>query len=564
MSFDQFIYERPDMKQLSNRVNTLLDEFDGTQNIAHLLKIITQINAVKSDFMTMYNLAYIRHTTNTHDEFYEKENAFFDAAVPEYDALNNHFFKRLLNHPQKEALEKKLGSQLFKIAEQSLKTFSDDVLEDLKLENELGSKYIKLKATAVIDVEGKNYNLSSIYALEVDNNRATRKKAVNKKWDFYRNNQEKIDDIFDQLVKVRHKIALKLGFENFIELGYARMLRTDYNEDMVKIFRQEVLENIVPVAKKLYQRQAKRLNLENLHYYDENFQFLSGNAKPVGSPEEIIDNAAQMYHELSEETSIFFDFMRKNKLMNLLAKDGKSTGGYCTFIENYQAPFIFSNFNGTSADIDVLTHEAGHAFQVFSSKDTSLIEYNWPTYEACEIHSMSMEYFAWPWMELFFKENADKYRFAHMVSSLLFLPYGVAVDEFQHFIYKNPYICTQERHEAWRNIEKKYLPHKTYDSNDFLEKGGYWQKQSHIFVSPFYYIDYALASACAFQFWKKDRANHDEAWNDYLRLCKAGGSRSFLELVKLANLKSPFEKGTLKSLVKEIEQWLLSVNDQKL
>ncbi len=564
MSFDQFIYERPDMKQLSNRVNTLLDEFDGTQNIAHLLKIITQINAVKSDFMTMYNLAYIRHTTNTHDEFYEKENAFFDAAVPEYDALNNHFFKRLLNHPQKEALEKKLGSQLFKIAEQSLKTFSDDVLEDLKLENELGSKYIKLKATAVIDVEGKNYNLSSIYALEVDNNRATRKKAVNKKWDFYRNNQEKIDDIFDQLVKVRHKIALKLGFENFIELGYARMLRTDYNEDMVKIFRQEVLENIVPVAKKLYQRQAKRLNLENLHYYDENFQFLSGNAKPVGSPEEIIDNAAQMYHELSEETSIFFDFMRKNKLMNLLAKDGKSTGGYCTFIENYQAPFIFSNFNGTSADIDVLTHEAGHAFQVFSSKDTSLIEYNWPTYEACEIHSMSMEYFAWPWMELFFKENADKYRFAHMVSSLLFLPYGVAVDEFQHFIYKNPYICTQERHEAWRNIEKKYLPHKTYASNDFLEKGGYWQKQSHIFVSPFYYIDYALASACAFQFWKKDRANHDEAWNDYLRLCKAGGSRSFLELVKLANLKSPFEKGTLKSLVKEIEQWLLSVNDQKL
>lgn len=564
MSFNQFIYERPDMKQLSNRVNTLLGKFDVCSNVNELLDIIEQINAAKSDFMTMYNIAYIRHSTDTHDKFYEKENAFFDASVPLYDSLNNRFFEHLLKHPQRAALEEKLGTQLFKIAEQSLKTFSEEVLEDLKLENELGSKYIKLKAAATIDIEGKNYNLSSIYALEVDKDRSTRKQAVDKKWGFYQDNQPKIDDIFDQLVKIRHKIAQKLGFDNFIELGYARMLRTDYNEDMVKVFRQEVLDNIVPVAKDLYQRQANRLDLDNLHYYDENFQFASGNAKPIGDPDKIIDNATQMYEELSPETATFFNYMKDNNLMNLLAQDGKSTGGYCTFIENYKAPFIFSNFNGTSADIDVLTHEAGHAFQVFSSKDSSILEYNWPTYEACEIHSMSMEYFAWPWMELFFGQHADKYRFAHMVSSLLFLPYGVAVDEFQHFIYKHPNISPEERHEAWRNIEKKYLPHKNYHTNEFLEKGGYWQKQSHIFVSPFYYIDYALASACAFQFWKKDKEDHDKAWSDYLRLCKAGGSRSFLELVELANLNSPFKKGTLKSLVKEIEEWLLSIDDSKL
>ena len=551
------------MEQLANRVNTLLETFESSRSISELHQIIDQINAFKADFMTMYNLAYIRHSSNTHDKYYEKENAFFDKSVPEYDALNNQFYAHLLRHPLKAELTKAFGTRLFKIAEQSLKTFSDEVLEDLKLENELGSKYVKLKATAKIDFDGKNYNLSSIYALEVDKNQATRKTAVEKKWAFFKDHQKTIDDIFDQLVKVRHKIAQKLGYKDFIELGYARMQRTDYNEEMVNVFRQEVQEHIVPIANKLYQRQKNRLNLDSLHYYDENFQFLSGNAQPIGSEEEIIAKASRMYHELSEETATFFDFMRENDLMDLLSKDGKSTGGYCTFIENHKAPFIFSNFNGTSADIDVLTHEAGHAFQVFSSRDSAVIEYNWPTYEACEIHSMSMEYFAWPWMELFFEENADKYRFSHMASSLLFLPYGVAVDEFQHFIYKNPYIGTEERNEAWRKIEKKYLPHRNYAGNEFLESGGFWQKQSHIFVSPFYYIDYALASTCAFQFWKKDRKNHTAAWADYLRLCQAGGSRSFLELVDLANLKSPFEKGILKPLVNEIETWLLSIDDSK-
>ncbi len=563
MSFHHYTYQRPNMEQFSTKIDELLALFERERSIEELSRIISRINALKSNFTTMYNIAYIRHTTNTTDKFYEEENAFFDIAVPQYDAINNRFYKHLIKHPKRRQLEEKFGSQLFRLAAQNLKTFSEEILEDLEEENKLSSKYIKLKATAKIDIEGKNYNLSSIYALEVDKNRAVRKKAVEKKWTFYEKNQKEIDDIFDQLVKIRHQIAQKLGYENFIELGYARMNRTDYNEEMVKVFRQEVLEHIVPIANTLYKRQAKRLNLDDLYYYDENFQFPSGNAKPLGSPEQIIEMASKMYHELSRETATFFDFMIENDLMNLLAKDGKATGGYCTFIEDYKAPFIFSNFNGTSADIDVLTHEAGHAFQVFSSRDSEVLEYNWPTYEACEIHSMSMEYFAWPWMELFFGEQADKYRYAHMVSSLLFLPYGVAIDEFQHFIYKNPYICAEDRHEAWRQIEQKYLPHKKYADNNFLTMGGYWHKQSHIFVTPFYYIDYALASVGAFQFWKKDRASHERAWADYLRLCQAGGSRSFLELISLANLESPFQKGMLQTIVKEIEEWLLSIDDAK-
>ena len=341
------------------------------------------------------------------------------------------------------------------------------------------------------------------------------------------------------------------------------MLRSDYDAKMVANFRQQILDYVVPICNELYQRQQNRLELNELAYYDLGFRFASGNPKPQGSPQWIINHARTMYADLSPETKEFFDFMMENELMDLVNKEGKATGGYCSFIGKYKAPYIFSNFNGTSGDIDVLTHEAGHAFQVYSSREIGIGEYNWPTYEACEIHSMSMEFFTWPYMELFFKHETDKYKFAHLAGALKFLPYGVAVDEFQHAIYENPEMAPEERNQTWRNIEKKYLPHIKYGDNSFLESGGFWQKQSHIFSTPFYYIDYTLAQVCAFQFWKKDRENHQQAWHDYVGLCKAGGSQSFLELVKLAKLKSPFEDGCVDSVTRFIKNWLDQVDDSQ-
>jgi M3 family oligoendopeptidase len=271
-----------------------------------------------------------------------------------------------------------------------------------------------------------------------------------------------------------------------------------------------------------------------------------------------------MYAELSNETREFFNFMIENELMDLVSKKGKAGGGYCTYINKYKSPFIFSNFNGTAGDIDVLTHEAGHAFQVYSSRAYEVPEYGFPTNEACEIHSMSMEFFTWPWMELFFKEDTDKYKFSHLGGALMFIPYGVAVDEFQHFVYENPEVTPAERKKAWRDIEKKYLPHRDYEENDYLERGGFWHQQSHIFLDPFYYIDYTLAQICALQFWKRANNGDHKAWDDYVTLCKEGGSKPFLKLVKIANLKSPFENGCVKSVISDIEAWLNSIDDRLL
>jgi M3 family oligoendopeptidase len=333
---------------------------------------------------------------------------------------------------------------------------------------------------------------------------------------------------------------------------------------MVKTYREQIKQHIVPLATELRKRQAKRIGVDELKFYDESFNFPSGNAQPKGDATWILQHGKTMYHELSKETKEFIDFLLDRHLMDVEAKKGKASGGYCTYIDNYQAPFIFSNFNGTSGDIDVLTHEAGHAFQVYSSRHFTVPEYLWPTLEACEIHSMSMEFFTWPWMHLFFEEDTDKYKFTHLTGALLFLPYGVAVDEFQHFVYEHYEASPEERKKKWRELEQTYLPHRDYDGLDYLERGGFWQRQGHIYSDPFYYIDYTLAQICALQFWKRSQENHDQAWEDYLHLCQLGGSLPFTELVKEAKLLSPFAEGCVASTIQPIREWLNQINDKAL
>ena len=564
MSFENYTYVRPNLEEVTVTFDALLERFKSAASVEEQSEAMHEINALRNDIGTMFNLCYIRHSIDTNDEFYKQEQDYMDEIQPEVEGLATKYYQALVESTFRRELEEKWGKQLFALAEGQLKTFKPEIVPLLQKENRLSTEYTKLIASAKIDFEGEERTLTQLQPFTESTDRDMRKRANEARFGFLAEHQAELDRIFDDLVKVRTEIAQKLGYNNFVELAYYRMMRTDYNAEMVANFRQQVKDFIVPIATKLKARQQERIGLNQLKYYDEGFIFKTGNAVPKGSPEWIIENGQKMYEELSEETGSFFRFMQDNNLMDLVAKKGKAAGGYCTFIENNKAPFIFSNFNGTSGDIDVLTHEAGHAFQVYSSRHFEIPEYYWPTYEACEIHSMSMEFFTWPWMELFFKEDTDKYKFSHLSEALLFLPYGVSVDEFQHWIYENPTATPKERNLQWREIEKKYLPHKDYDGNEYLENGCFWQRQSHIYNSPFYYIDYTLAQICAFQFWKRSRENQEEAWNDYVNLCKLGGSMSFTKLVEAANLISPFENGCVESVVGEIENWLNSIEDKKL
>ncbi len=564
MKFEEMTYERPDIEQVEKQFGELLTKFENAGTADAQNAVMKEINDLRVEVETMGTLAQVRHSIDTNDQFYDAENDYFDENQPRMQALSTQFYQALVKSPFRSELEQSWGKQLFRLAEMTVKTFDPVILADLQKENKLASDYDRLIASAKIDFEGEERNLAQMGPFLTSPDREMRKRAYEARYNFFIKHQDELDEIYDGLVKTRTELARKLGYKTFTELGYLRLSRSDYNAEMVANFRKQVEEFIVPVATALRERQKERIGVDALRYYDEGFKFPSGNPKPHGDPDWIVDKGKRMYMELSPETDEFFTVMTDNHLMDLVSKKGKNAGGYCTGLGKYKVPFIFSNFNGTFGDVTVLTHEAGHAFQSYSSRHFELPEYGFPTMESAEIHSMSMEFFTWPWMDLFFEEETEKFKFMHLADALQFIPYGVAVDEFQHFVYENPDVSPGERRAAWRRIEKKYLPHRNYEGNDYLESGAFWHQQGHIFGVPFYYIDYTLAQICAFQFWKKANEDRERAWADYLNLCKQGGSKSFLELVQTANLISPFDTGCVESVIGDIEAWLDGVNDSRL
>jgi len=564
MNFNDYKYERIDIDAVKKQFEELIDSFKKADNAEKQYEIMDKVINLRNYIDTMTTLVSIRHSINTADDFYDKENDYCDEISPLLYGFTTDFYEALVTSKFRKELEDKYGKFLFDQAECSLKTFSEEVIPQLQEENKLSSKYDKLIASAKIPFDGEERTLSQMVPYTQSKDRNIRKDAAKKVAEFFSANKHEFDEIYDKLVKVRTEIAHKLGFKNYVELAYARLRRLDYNAQDVAGYRKQVLENIVPLHSELRERQAKRLGIDKLKFYDEPIKFNSGNADPHGDPEWILNHGKTMYRELSKETDEFFTFMTENNLLDLLSKKGKNSGGYCTYIPDYKSPFIFANFNGTAHDIDVLTHEAGHAFQVYESRGYEIPEYLWPSYEACEIHSMSMEFLTWPWMGLYFENDEDKYKFIHLSEALLFIPYGVTVDEFQHWVYENPEATPEERRNKWLETERKYLPTRDYGEIDELKEGIFWFRQGHIFGTPFYYIDYTLAQVCAFQFWIKSRENREKAWEEYLNLCRLGGSKPFFELMKAANLKNPFNEGTIASVIPKIREFLDSIDDMKM
>ena len=565
MKFTDYTYSRPNYDDIKVKMADLTKKLAVAASTEEARQIVQDITAISSAVDTQMNLWSIRHSIDMRDEFYNQETVFWNEHNPLFDELWTNYYRVIVDSPYRPDLADLLPETFFMLAENRLQTFSSDAIPLFQKENELVDQYNNLMATAQLDFRGQTYNLSQMGLFNQSIDRATRKEAAETMTSFFEKHETDFDRIYDQLIKTRHEIATTLGFKDYVEYGYKMMNRFDYNRDMVKVYREEILKHVVPAVQKLRQRQAKRIQVPDLKYYDLLLEFLDGNATPKGSPEELVALAQKMYQELSPETGQFFDFMVEHDLLDLLAKEGKDTGGYCTYIADYQSPFIFANFNGTSADIDVLTHEAGHAFQVFRSRWIPSPEVIWPTYESCEIHSMSMEFITWPWMESFFKDQVNKYKFSHLASALFFLPYGVLVDHFQHEVYEHPDMSPEERKATWRRLADLYVPDRDDSESDFLSRGGFWFRQGHIFASPFYYIDYTLAQVCALQFWKRTQVDQDPtAWEDYLRICDLGGTKTFLQIVEAARLQSPFKEGALESTITAAMSYLDSIDDTEL
>lgn len=535
------------------RINADLDRSKTTADKRAALQQWEDLRRRLESWSAITSLHFSQDTTN---EAYKQAQEYRDELQPKLTALEIAMKRRLLNSEDRDELEQILGKQAFGLWSADVTTFEPAIEADLVQESKLVNQYVELLASAKIEFQGETLNLSGIRKYTQDSDRSIRHAAEEARWNFFDRHKSQLDSIYDRLVKLRHQMAQKLGYDNYIGLGYQRMQRIDYTAADVANYRDEVVAKVVPLAQKIIDRKAQKLDLERMYFWDEAVFDLQGNPQPQGDLNWMLQQAQKMFDALHPELGSFFAMMVAGNLVDLETRPGKAGGGFCTGFPTVGVPYIFANFNRTKDDVEVFTHEMGHAFQAWQSRGLPLTDYLWPTLESCEIHSMSLEFLTRSQMDKFFGDDAERFREIHLAESILFLPYGCAVDHFQHLVYANPEASPQERNQMWQQMEARYLPWRNYGDLQHPAEGGLWQEKQHIYCYPFYYIDYTLALCCAMQFWVKAEADLDTTLTEYIALCQRGGNAPFQSLVRSANLVSPFESGSLANVVDRAQEFL--------
>ena len=554
--FAEIQVETPTIEQVTAEyaeINQVLDQASTIQEKQTALQQWEDLRRRLDSWSALTSLHFSQDTAN---EAYKQAQSDRDELQPKLTALEVAMKQRLLNDQNRAELESIIGKQAFSLWSADVTTFEPAIESDLVQESKLVNQYVQLLASAKIQFEGKTVNLSEIRRYTQNSDRQTRYAAEKARWNFFSQHQSQLDSIYDRLVTLRHQMAQKLGYENYIGLGYKRMQRIDYTEADVAGYRNEVVDKVVPLAQKIIAQKAQHLNLDRVCFWDESVFDLQGNPQPQGDHDWMLQQAQSMFDAMHPELGSFFSMMVAGNFIDLKTRPNKAGGGFCTGFPTVGVPYIFANFNGTKGDVEVFTHEMGHAFQAWQSRNLPLIDYLWPTLESCEIHSMSLEFLTWSQMDKFFGQDAARFRSIHLAESILFLPYGCAVDHFQHLVYSNPQATPQERNQMWQQMEQRYLPWRYYGDLKYPQQGGLWQEKQHIYCYPFYYIDYTLALCCALQFWLKANLNFELALSEYIRLCQQGGKAPFQSLVNSANLTSPFKAGSLANVVAQAQEFL--------
>ena len=556
MKVSELPYRRVTLEEVRNVMEDVLTRIKNASSAEDILAAREDYLKLSLEFHTNTALAYMRYSINTVDEYYVAENSYYDEIGPAAQDYNVQYASLLLDSPFRTELEERLSPVLFRSMEVERKSMSSAIVEDMIEENKLVREYSDLMSGMEFTFRGETMPRAMLMKYAKSEDRETRKECYEVLGRGLKEHQEQLDSIYDRMVHVRDRMAKKMGYKNFVELGYYRMGRLCYDEEKVKVFRENILRDVVPVVSRLRTENAKRLGIDRYMLYDDGVIIPGGDPCPFGK-DEIFAAAKRMYHAMGDETGAFIDMMLENEAFDVDSRKNKWGGGYCTEFAKFKQPFILANFNGTAGDVDVVTHEAGHALNAFLIADNRFaLELGCGGMETAETHSMSMEFFAWPYMEQFFGEDADKYRFMHALESFSFLPYGTMVDAFQHIVYENPDMTPAERRQAWLDLERRFRPHISMDGIPFLEEGARWQYQMHIYEMPFYYIDYCLAQTAAFCFLLASLEDYDDAFRRYLRLSRQGGEKVWTDLLTEAGFPSPFEPGALKTLAERVETLL--------
>ena len=558
MKFNEMTYTRPDIDALLARCRELAAKAAAAPDGDALIRLYYEQSEAFAEYNTAANLANIHYTCDTRDTYWKAEQDFFDANGPAVTNASVEISRAFLANPHVDALTEKFGSTCVAGMKNAVLSMDDRTVELQQQFNALVSRYQQIYGGALVVLDGKQLTIPQLGPYKEDLDPAVRRAAYEAEAGYFDAHRAELDELYGQIVQNLNAQARVMGYHDYSELSYVRMNRIGYGPEEIKKFRDQVANDVVPQLQKVMALRAKRTGIAHPAFTDLPILFRDGNPKPIPGYKARMDAARTMYHELSPETAEFIDFMQDNELFDVESRPGKMSGGYMTSLPSYKAPFIFANWNNTSGDVDVLTHECGHAFEGYVAERNPKVpaDLECPGMESAEIHSMAMEFLTAPWHHLLFSKDTDKYALLHAEDSFVFLAYGCEVDEFQHIMYQNPDLTPDERNAEWLKLEKKYRPWIDFDNLPFYGRGAGWQRQLHIYECPFYYIDYCLSTMAALQFFLLSLTDHKDAWERYLRLVRRAGMASYTELLETAGLKVPFEEGSIKGIAQQMTDWL--------
>jgi oligoendopeptidase F len=517
--------------------------------LEHWLQDVSELEAVISEDACWRQ---IKMTCDTTNKEYEEAFTYFCMEIePKMKPYGFELNKKLLACPFTKELDNSIYFPYLRNVDNAAKLYREEnvpLQADLNL---LAQQYGVISGAMAVEVDGKEYTLQQAAKLLQSPDRALRETVFTKVATRRVQDKDKLNELFDQLLTIRHQVAVNAGFDNYRDYKFSELGRFDYTIEDCFAFHDAVREHIMPLQAMFIKHRQKRLGLDTMRPWD-------GDAEPTGTEplhpfkdgQELVTKAEEVFDKLGPYFSGCLKTMQQMQRLDLESRKGKAPGGYNCPLPETGVPFIFMNAAGTMSDVITMMHEGGHAVHSFLSHPLKLSAFKEYPMEIAELASMSMELFSMEHWDVFFKDDKElkRARLEELERAISVLPWIATIDKYQHWLYTNPGHSVAQREEAWLSILNEFSAGIT-DWTGFDEyRANFWQKQLHLFEVPFYYIEYGIAQLGAIAMWRQYRGNKEQALTNYMSALSLGYTKTLKELYVTAGIKFDFSAGYIKEL----------------
>lgn len=502
------------------------------------------------------SILYIRMTCQTDDEARAKAfTEFLEKISPAIKPLDDQLNQRFVELNKSYSIDQERYAEYSRAIQADIDLFEQRNVDLQTQVDLLSQEYQKICGSMMVEFDGEERTMPQMGKYLLEQDRDLRERAWKASANRRMQDKDKLDEIFDKMLNLRHQIALNAGCDNFMEYKFRQLHRFDYTPADCKQYHDTVEKLVVPVWKKVCERRKARMKLDQLKPWDTSVDPLGlPPLKPFDKVDELIVKCQKMFQRVDPDLGNQFQEMADAGLLDLASRKGKAPGGYQSSLDESRKPFIFMNAVGTDSDVNTLLHEGGHAFHTMACRADHLKDYRHGPMEFNEVASMAMELLAREYIDEFYSEDEKKRSIQEHLEDIIFiLPWVATIDCFQHWIYENPQHTAAERRAKWVEIYRRFSS-GSVDWSEFAEIEEYlWHRQLHIFEVPFYYIEYGIAQLGALQVWQNAKRDWSGAIRDYRKGLALGGSKPLPEIYQTAGIKFDFSAEIIGPLMDAIQ-----------